>query len=187
MVYIALKQNKIVHVCETQSEENVIASMNYEGITDYDSIKQIPDDYFQGKVGNDIREFNGNYELLPMSERKEYATIPEGFKIEGEEFVPMTLKERIDAGFITPSDYEIWDEELEQLRGKTLDELVADGLMTKEERFEIKLQQCFSNRKAAYANESDGLFFDYQRGEIEKSVWENKVKEIKTRYPKPAK
>ena len=36
-------------------------------------------------------------------------------------------------------------------------------------------------RQADYVNESDPLFFKYQRGEIEKSVWEAKVAEIKTR------
>ena len=36
-------------------------------------------------------------------------------------------------------------------------------------------------RHQDYINESDPLFFKYQRGEIEKSVWEAKVAEIKTR------
>ena len=36
-------------------------------------------------------------------------------------------------------------------------------------------------RQQDYINESDPLFFKYQRGEIEKSVWEAKVAEIKTR------
>ena len=47
------------------------------------------------------------------------------------------------------------------------------------------LNNCITNRRTAYITESDGLFFDYQRGEIEKSVWESKVEEIKQRYPKP--
>lgn len=36
-------------------------------------------------------------------------------------------------------------------------------------------------RQMDYVNESDPLFFKYQRGEIEKSVWEAKVTEIKNR------
>jgi len=36
-------------------------------------------------------------------------------------------------------------------------------------------------RRQDYINESDPLFFKYQRGEIEKSVWEAKVAEIKSR------
>lgn len=54
-----------------------------------------------------------------------------------------------------------------------------------QELYDIDLAKCLAQRKQAYLNESDGLFFDYQRGEIEKSVWESKIEEIKARYPKP--
>lgn len=37
-------------------------------------------------------------------------------------------------------------------------------------------------RLEAYRNESDPLFFKWQRGEIEKQVWLDKVAEIKARY-----
>ncbi len=37
-------------------------------------------------------------------------------------------------------------------------------------------------RAEAYRNESDPLFFKWQRGEIEQQVWLDKVAEIKTRY-----
>lgn len=53
--------------------------------------------------------------------------------------------------------------------------------------YQLELNTCLNNRRIAYALESDGLFFDYQRGEIEKSVWESKVEEIKKRFPKPVK
>lgn len=39
-------------------------------------------------------------------------------------------------------------------------------------------------RLEAYRNESDPLFFMYQRGECSKEDWLNKVEEIKKRYPK---
>lgn len=57
----------------------------------------------------------------------------------------------------------------------------------KEGIYNMELEQCLFNRRSAYALESDGLFFDYQRGEIDKKVWEDKVSEIKARYPKPVK
>ena len=38
-------------------------------------------------------------------------------------------------------------------------------------------------RKKDYVNEADPMFFSYQRGEIEKQDWLNKVQEIKDRYP----
>ena len=50
---------------------------------------------------------------------------------------------------------------------------------------EEKTKECLLKRKNAYVEESDGLFFDYQRGNVERSVWEDKVLEIKSRYPKP--
>lgn len=37
-------------------------------------------------------------------------------------------------------------------------------------------------RLAAYRDEADPLFFKYQRGELDKQVWLDKVAEIKNRY-----
>jgi hypothetical protein len=48
---------------------------------------------------------------------------------------------------------------------------------------DIELEKIKNLRKAAYREESDPLFFKYQRGEAEKSVWLEKVEEIKNRYP----
>lgn len=41
-----------------------------------------------------------------------------------------------------------------------------------------------ANRSAAYTLEADPLFFQYQRGDIEKQVWLDKIAEIKARFPK---
>lgn len=38
-------------------------------------------------------------------------------------------------------------------------------------------------RQEAYRNESDPIFFKYQRGEAEKQEWLDKIQEIKDRYP----
>ena len=40
------------------------------------------------------------------------------------------------------------------------------------------------NRRAAYAAESDPLFYKAQRGEATMEEWQAKVAEIKSRYPK---
>ena len=40
------------------------------------------------------------------------------------------------------------------------------------------------NRKIAYHLEADPLFFKYQRGEVTKEEWLNKIQEIKDKYPK---
>jgi hypothetical protein len=41
-----------------------------------------------------------------------------------------------------------------------------------------------ANRKAAYIAEADPLFFKAQRGEATMQEWQDKVAEIKARYPK---
>ena len=44
--------------------------------------------------------------------------------------------------------------------------------------------QAEQNRANAYQNESDPLFFKWQRGESTEQEWLDKIAEIKTRYPK---
>lgn len=41
-----------------------------------------------------------------------------------------------------------------------------------------------ASRNSAYAAEADPLYFQYQRGEVDKQVWLDKIAEIKTRFPK---
>jgi hypothetical protein len=41
-----------------------------------------------------------------------------------------------------------------------------------------------ANRKAAYATESDPLFFKWQAGEATEAEWKAKRDEIRARYPK---
>jgi hypothetical protein len=48
---------------------------------------------------------------------------------------------------------------------------------------EIEITKTQRLRRDAYQMESDPLFFEYQRGDIEKEVWLEKVQEIKDRYP----
>ena len=48
-----------------------------------------------------------------------------------------------------------------------------------------KAAEAETNRKAAYAAESDPLFFKYQRGESTEQEWLDAVQAIKARYPKP--
>jgi hypothetical protein len=81
-----------------------------------------------------------------------------------------------------PKGYKIINKELQP---KTFEEQLNTKEITKEIYIQIKLKECHSLRKQAYSNESDGLFFDFQRGEIDKQIWIDKVKEIKSKYPKP--
>jgi hypothetical protein len=56
----------------------------------------------------------------------------------------------------------------------------------KEIEVEFEIERLSNLRKNAYREESDPLFFEYQRGDIEKSEWVAKVEEIKARFPFPA-
>jgi len=50
---------------------------------------------------------------------------------------------------------------------------------------EQELKSITRQRRYAYQNEADPLYFKWQRGDIEKQVWLDKVSEIKERFPKP--
>jgi hypothetical protein len=43
---------------------------------------------------------------------------------------------------------------------------------------------CEENRRQAYQQEADPLFFKAQRGEATLKEWQDKIDEIKTRFPK---
>ena len=49
---------------------------------------------------------------------------------------------------------------------------------------ELKAAESEANRKAAYIAEADPLFFKAQRGEATLQEWQDKIAEIKARYPK---
>ena len=52
------------------------------------------------------------------------------------------------------------------------------------EEAQKKLEQIQAQRKVAYIEEADPLFFKYQRGEATKQEWLDKVTEIKERFSK---
>jgi hypothetical protein len=60
-----------------------------------------------------------------------------------------------------------------------IDILLADS------QHQIDTIQTEARRKAAYIAEADPLFFKAQRGEATLQEWQDKVAEIKARYPKP--
>ncbi len=47
-----------------------------------------------------------------------------------------------------------------------------------------KAAEAEANRKAAYIAEADPLFFKAQRGEATMQEWQDKIAEIKARFPK---
>ena len=50
---------------------------------------------------------------------------------------------------------------------------------------ELKAAEAEANRRTAYQQEADPLFFKAQRGEATREDWLAKVAEIRARYPKP--
>lgn len=48
---------------------------------------------------------------------------------------------------------------------------------------EFKNNEAKKMREYSYKTESDALFMKWQRGEIEKQVWLDKVEEIRNRFP----
>lgn len=53
-----------------------------------------------------------------------------------------------------------------------------------EQEIERQNKEAEENRQAAYRDESDPLFFKWQRGESTEQEWLDKVQEIKVRFPK---
>lgn len=52
------------------------------------------------------------------------------------------------------------------------------------EREAARIASIDEQRRAAYASESDPVFFRWQRGEATQQEWLDKIAEIKTRFPK---
>lgn len=130
--WIVLKDKKILRVYKTsQGEPGIIASLKYEGITDFDERRKVTD-FFEGVKGMDIRELTTKGKLRPLVDRiKEgYRPLDPNYKIEKDEIVEKTLKEKIDDGLVQVDAFQVYDEETQELRPKTQDELLRDGLIT---------------------------------------------------------
>ena len=62
---------------------------------------------------------------------------------------------------------------------------ITNPPLSESEAAEAALAEARANRAAAYAAEADPLFFKAQRGEAEMQEWQDKVAEIRARYPYP--
>lgn len=58
-------------------------------------------------------------------------------------------------------------------------------VLSKAAIIEKQIDELKTLRNAAYATESDPLFFKTQRGEATLEEWQAKIAEIKSRYPYP--
>jgi hypothetical protein len=70
----------------------------------------------------------------------------------------------------------------EDIEKPTLEEL---QLRWEDVQIEVATEAIRNQRLAAYREESDPIFFDYQRGEATEEEWLNAIQDIKDRYPYP--
>ena len=139
---------------------------------------------FQANIGDDIRLYadlqSGTKKPLTQLVAENLISVPEGKKLNeaGSGFEDMTEAEKVAAGLIQLKA----DEKIEgaYIVKKTEKELYQEGLLSKEE-----YNACIDRqREAAYRQEADPLGMQAMRGDIDKSVWLEKIAEIKLRYQK---
>lgn len=117
MMYIKIIDNKIVNIYCGNKPDGTI---------------NVPDSFI-GVVGQNIAEFDENWNILPLSKRfaDGYVQAPKGYKIVGEDFIEMTQIEKYQAGIESiPERMKIKNNMLVPM---TNEELVAAGMMTQEE------------------------------------------------------
>jgi hypothetical protein len=96
----------------------------------------------------------------------------------------MYYKSSGDELFYDPSDEIITKHALVAISKKEFDELldqINNPPIPVDEQKEIAKR----SRAAAYTAEADPLFFKVQRGEAKQQDWEDKVAEIRERFPYP--
>ena len=138
----------------------------------------------QANIGDDVRM----YEDLIAGKKKSLKKLidenliqpPEGKKLNeaGTDFEDMSEAEKVEAGLRNLKD----DEKIEngQIAPKTKKELFDEGKLSKED-YNAYIDEL---RQAAYSRETDPLGMQVLRGDLDKSVWLEKIAEIKKRYPK---
>ena len=78
-----------------------------------------------------------------------------------------------------PAEIIVWENEAKQPTNAAIAKAAPKGAYMRE------VATVESNRKTAYANESDPLFFQWQAGEGTEEAWKAKRAEIEARYPYP--
>ena len=138
----------------------------------------------QANIGDDFRFYEdvitGKKKSLKTLIAEKLVQIPEGKKLntDGTDFEDMSEAEKVEVGLKTLKD----DEKIEngQIVKKTKKELYDEGKLSKED-YNLYIDEL---RQSAYARETDPLGMQVMRGEVEKSVWLEKIAEIKNLYPK---
>ena len=106
--------------------------------------------------------------------------IPTGYKLSdnGSQFIELTDAEKIKAKLLKPTEKEKLVDG--KIVPKTMDELYADGLVSKDD-YNVYIT---AMRQSSYASETDALFWKYQEDEITKDVWMKAKQTIRDKYKK---
>ncbi len=175
MEYIEIKDNIIIgHYCGDMPQG------------DDDGIPRIEIANPIANIGEDIRIYSDLHKGIkkPLQQLIDegLTSIPEGKKLnaDGTDFEDMSEADKVRAGLITL-------EATQKLEGgfiveKTKKELHSEGLFSAE-AYNAYIDE---KRQQAYSQEADPLAFQVLRGKIEKSIWLEKIDEIKSRYQKIA-
>lgn len=126
----------------------------------------------------DLWDNNFNEKPLSLLVKENIIEIPQGYKLEGDQFVEMTDAEKIKAKIIIPTDRE--KIEGNKIVPKTMDELYADKLITAKEYNEYIVNA----RRNAFATETDPMYYDVQEGTETKENWLKAKQAIRERYKK---
>ena len=139
---------------------------------------------FKGVVGSQVAEYDAGWNLLPIQERieKGLVQIPVGYKVQGEYLVSKTEIEKIIDGDVPcPDGYIVVGG---AMRPKTTEDMYSAGEISRAEYVEKKNIRICEQRRAAYEQEADHLFFEEQRGAVPEGTWKAKITEIKDRLKK---
>lgn len=149
-----------------------------------DGITYIYASNIQANVGEDVRMYEdlitGKKKSLKKLVEENLIDVPEGKKLNeaGTDFKDMSEAEKVEAGLRTLSP----DEKIEngEIIPKTKRELYDEGKISKEE-YNLYIDE---QRQVAYSRETDPLGMQVLRGEMDKSIWLEKIAEIRKLYPK---
>jgi hypothetical protein len=181
--YIVIKDNKIIMMINTsQGMEGVLRTLEN---TPYDDIQE-----FEGNPVNkgvrkndDIRIYDKDWKKRPLADivKEKLVEVPKGKKVDKtkNEFVEMTIKEKIDSGDIVLQPYEKYDTVTKKIIPKTWKEKVDESLATYEEY----LSQVIRPYRNSLLNEADLIYCNperwYSYTEAEKQKWSKYKQELK--------
>lgn len=174
------------YVERIEVEKNIITNhvIGEKPMKEKEDVTYIYGSNIQANVGDDVRMYEdviiGKKKSLKKLIDENLIEIPEGKKLntDGTDFEDMSEAEKVEAGLRNLKN----DEKIENgyIVPKSKKELYYEGKLSKKE-YNLYIDEL---RQSAYAREADPLGMQVLRGDIEKSVWLEKIEEIKKRHPK---